>query len=194
MAIRPEVLTRAGIALSPERFTALVEEVVAEFPVQGATTPLADFSPAEAEALREGGLDLSPLRPDEDDPLARTAATYATLIATSLRVPEAAQRLRVDDSRVRQRLAARTLYGIKCSDGWHIPLFQFDGDHLVPNLGVVVSHLPADVHPVSVFRWFLAPDPDLSVDGVARSPRDWLRMGNDPAPAATLAAVLVEAI
>src|SRR5919202_3069945 len=87
MAIRPEVLTRAGIALSPERFTALVEEVVAEFPAQGAAAPLTDLTPAEAEALREGGLDLSPLRPDEDDPLARTTATYATLIATSLNVP-----------------------------------------------------------------------------------------------------------
>jgi len=36
-------------------------------------------------------------------------------------VPELAKRLRVDESRVRQRLVSHRLYGIKVGKGWRIP-------------------------------------------------------------------------
>lgn len=194
MAIQEEVLRRAGITLSPERFTELVEQVIAEFPVQGAARASTDLTLAEAEELHAGGLDLSPLRADEDDPLARTAAAYATLLATSLTVPQAADRLGVDPSRVRQRLAARTLYGIRRGGGWRIATFQFEGNTLLPGIGRVLARLPAELHPMVVFRWFHAPDPDLTVDSRALSPRDWLRLGNDPERVAAIAADLAEGL
>ena len=190
MAISPNLLRRAGITLPPDRFQALVEEVVAELPAVAPTSATADLTPEETDALRRGGLDLSPLRPDEDDPVARAAAAYAVLLASSLTVHEAAHRLSVDGSRVRQRLVARTLYGIKRSDGWRIPVFQFDGDRLLPGLGAIISRLDPALHPLAIFRWFTTPDSDLEVDNTPLSPRDWLRMGNDPAPVAALAGVL----
>ena len=93
---------------------------------------------------------------------------------------------------MRQRLAARTLFGIRRNDGWRIPVFQFAGDMLLPGVGAVLARLPADLHPMVVFRWFHAPDPDLTLDGLPRSPRDWLRLGNDPERVAVIAADLAE--
>ncbi len=190
MTVSPDLLRRGGITLSPDRFLALVEQVVAEMPAAAPASGIADLAPEEVDALQRGGLDLSPLEPNEEDAFARAAAAYAALIASSLTVQEAARRLGVDGSRIRQRLAARTLYGIKRSDGWRIPVFQFDGDHLLPGLGVVAARLDPSLHPLAVFRWFTTPDPDLEVDNRSLSPRDWLRVGNDPGPVAALAEVL----
>ena len=187
MSINPDLLRRAGITLSAARFEALVEEVVAELPVVAITTGAMDLTQEERAALERGGLDLSPPGRDEGGPVARGATAFAALIASSLTVQEAARRLGVDGSRIRQRLAARSLYGIKRSDGWQIPVFQFDGDRLLPGLAAVVGRLDASLHPLVVFRWFTAPDPDLEVDQIAVSPRDWLRLGNDPSPVAALA-------
>jgi hypothetical protein len=189
MALKTDLLERAGIHLSPERFQALVEEVVAELPAMTTTTG-SDLTPEEADALHRGGLDLSPLRPDEADPVARAAAAYAALIASSLTVQEVAHKLGVDGSRVRQRLAARTLFGVKRGDGWRIPAFQLDGDRLLPGLDAVVPRIDPAIHPLGVFRWFTTPDPDLEIANTSISPRDWLRMGNDPAPVAALAEAL----
>lgn len=177
MAISPDLLRRAGIVLSPDRFEALVEQVVTEMPAVVSASAVADLTPEEADALQRGGLDLSLLRPDEDDPFARAAAAYAALLASSLTVQETARRLGVDGSRVRQRLAARTLYGIRHGDGWRIPVFQFDGGRLLPALAAVVSRLDPTLHPLAVFRWFTTPDPDLRTDNTPLSPRDWLRRG-----------------
>ena len=187
MAINPDLLRRAGITLSPARFEALVEEVIAELPAVALTAGATDLTPEERAALERGGLDLSPPGPDEGDPVARAAAAFAALVASSLSVQEAAHRLGVDGSRIRQRLATRTLYGITRSDGWRIPIFQFDGDQLLPGLAAVLARLDASLHPLAVFRWFTTPDPDLVVDQRPVSPRDWLRLGNDPAPVAALA-------
>jgi hypothetical protein len=46
------------------------------------------------------------------------------------------------------------------------------------------------MHPLAVARWFATPDPDLSVDDVALSPRDWLLAGGDPEAVAKIAAAL----
>lgn len=157
--------------------------------------PRADLSRPEVEALEKGGFNLKPADLGKDDPLARTVADYAALLKSSLSTAEAAQRLGVDPSRIRQRLTSEppTLYGIRVSGGWVLPAFQFEGDDLVPGIGEVVSRLDPELHPVSVFRWFTHPSPDLvaeELDGKALSPREWLRLGLPVQAVADLAGAL----
>lgn len=157
-----------------------------------------DLRPDEVAALRGAGFDLESLPSSRDDALARTMLTYACLVATSLSVAEAARLLKLDASRIRQRLAARTLYGIKLRHAWHLPRFQFDGNRVIPGVEIVSPRLREDLHPVAVFKWFTSPDPDLVIEdalpeeksgesSLPISPRDWLRSGGNPEVVARLA-------
>jgi hypothetical protein len=154
--------------------------------------PIHEFTDAEIEVLRRGSLNLCPPALGQDDPVAVTAAEYAALLATSHTVGEVAKLLQVDESRVRQRLAQRTLYGIKLRSGWRIPAFQFAGDRPLPGIEHVFPRLDPGLYPLSVFRWFLLPDVDLVLDDddEPMCPRDWLRSGRDPRIVAALAAEL----
>ena len=109
-------------------------------------------------------------------PLVRTAADYAAVLATSLGIAELAQRLGVDESWVRRRIARHSLVAVQDGAAWRLPLFQLDdlGGQLVPGLAAVAPRL-ANVDPVAVARWFTLPHPDLvDVAGRAISPRAWL--------------------
>jgi hypothetical protein len=126
-----------------------------------------------------------------EDPLARGVTSYAALVATALDTGAAAARLGVDPSRVRQRVLAHTLVGIKVASGWRLPLWQFEGDSALPGLDVVGPALPVAMHPLALARWFQHPLAELSAgDGVARSPRDWLLDGYPPAVVVALAQAL----
>jgi hypothetical protein len=154
--------------------------------------PREDLSAAEAKALERGGFRLEAVDLGTEDPLARTAAEFAALLKTSLSTNEAARRLGVDASRIRQRLTSQspTLYGIRLDSGWVIPEFQFDGHKLLTGISEVVPNFDPELHPVSVFRWFTMPNPDLVADelgGRALSPRDWLRLGYPPGAVAEVA-------
>ena len=186
-----ELLRRHGIHLSPEAFTAVVRHAVEQLPEPGAqASPAEELTAAEAAALARGGFDLRPWPAERPSPLATTAAAYAALLAASLTVAEAATLLGVDPSRIRQRLAAGSLYGVKLADGWRLPRFQFDARRLVPGIAQVLPHLDRELHPLTVVRWFELPNPDLLLDDVPVSPRDWLRSGGDPAPVIAQAADL----
>jgi hypothetical protein len=182
--------------VEPKALEAMVEEAVRRMRRSlYRADPHEDLSAAEAEELERGGFDLTPVDLGRDDPLARTAAEYAALLKSSLSTAEAAGRLGVDPSRIRQRLASQppTLYGVRLESGWVIPEFQFDGDRLVPGIAEVIPQLNLELHPVAVFRWFTLPSPDLIAEeveeeeGRALSPRDWLRLGLPPAAVADLA-------
>jgi hypothetical protein len=124
---------------------------------------------------------------------AQSAAAYQQLRAESLGVEEAARRLGVNTSRIRQRLAARSLYGVKDGNAWLLPAFQFVGNGLVPGIQDVLRRLPEGLSPLAVARWLTLPNPDLPTrDDEERplSPRQWLLEGNPPGPAAELAAAL----
>ncbi len=124
---------------------------------------------------------------------AEAAAAYHRLRATSLGVEEAARRLGVNASRVRQRLAERSLYGLKDGSTWLLPAFQFQAEGLVPGVDVVVRRLPSDIGPLAVARWFSNPNSDLCTrDDQERplTPLRWLLGGNSPERAAELAAAL----
>jgi hypothetical protein len=190
MALTREDLDRIGLHIAPEQFDALIATAVRAMPAVAASDSRHDLSAEEAAALQRGGFDLTP---EQDkggvgDPLAVGAAEYATLVSTALTPAQAATQLGIDSSRVRHRLAARTLYGVKTPHGWRLPRFQFDpaSGRVLAGIGVVLAMLDPDLHPVSVQRWFLLPDPDLAINGMAVSPRDWLRQGRDPRAIAPL--------
>lgn len=158
--------------------------VVASLPTgRWVSEPAGEFSPREAAVLEEGGLDLSPPAAGEPDSLARTAARYAAMLATALTTREAAGLLGTGESRVRQRLGEKTLYGVKAGRENRLPTFQFEGGKEVPGVGGVLRHVDRSLHPVALSNWFTLPNPDLHLDGEeerAVSPREWLLSGGAP--------------
>ena len=150
------------------------------------------LTPPEESALTKGGV--KPVSDEEMRVLhARMASAYQQLRTASLSVEDAARRLGVNTSRIRQRLADRSLYGIKDGNTWLLPAFQFCADGLVPGVDVVVRRLPLDIGALAVARWFSNPNPDLSTrddDERPLTPLEWLLGGNPPEAAAELVAAL----
>ena len=147
----------------------------------------------ELAALRAVGLTTRPW-PREgtevpEDPLAQSVVDFMALIETGLSTDDAARLLRVDVSRVRQRLRERTLFGVEYEGEWRLPRFQFERKHVLPGLGEVLGAIDADANPLEVAEWFLTPNLDLERKGDESpiSPRDWLLRGGAPRPVAELA-------
>lgn len=145
--------------------------------------PREELTPAEIETLQRGGFVVEPQDLGDRDPLARTAALYAAILKTSLTTAEAAERLGVATSRIRQRLSSDppTLYGIRTESGWRLPVFQFDGDGLLRGFDQVAACLDPELHPVGLYQWLTLPNVDLPADASEESnlsPRDWLRLGH----------------
>ncbi len=120
---------------------------------------------------------------------ARTLADYAALIKASLSVEAAAAELGVNTSRVRQRLAERSLYGFQAGGRWRLPGFQFDQGRLIPDLRRVLAALDPELHPLEVEHFFVTPDSELEAAGIdgPLAPRDWLRLGLPSEPVIRLA-------
>ncbi|HEY7215584.1 MAG TPA: hypothetical protein VIC28_13220 [Thermoanaerobaculia bacterium] len=185
-----------GIEVEPESLDSMVREAITRLPrTLYPRDSRGELTEAEAEVLEQGGFVLEPESSATEDPLALTVAEYAALLKSSLSTSEAAKRLGVDSSRIRQRLTSvpPTLYGIRVGSSWYIPEFQFDGDELIRGIGEVIAQLDPELHPVAVFRWFTTPNPDLSNGdrrGGSLSPREWLRLGFPVQPAVELASNL----
>ncbi len=142
-------------------------------------------------ALLEGeGLDLSPLRPEEDDPVADLAAMAAILLAGALDTAAAATHLGLAEEAVAEGVRSRTLYGILRDDTVVLPAFQFTGEVLVPGIGRVLEAASPQLHVVELWSWFTNPDPDLEFGGRPLSPRDWLLSGGDVVRVVELASEL----
>lgn len=151
------------------------------------------LSAGENEALESVGLSTKAWRGEgKSDPLAQSIADYMALIETSLTTNQAARHLKVDPSRIRQRLKARTLYGVDYDGEKRLPLFQFARRMIIPGLGEVLAELPADLSPLNVAEWFLSPHPDLELDDqdAPLSPREWLVRGQPVAAVVALARIL----
>lgn len=178
-------------AVTFDVFQALVNELAVEISNHSSTaTSHGEFTPAERDALRRGGFNLEPFQHGPDSPLVRSAAKYAALLDTAYDVADAAVILDVDPSRVRQRLAERSLWGVKVRGHWLLPRFQFDDTGPLPGIEVVFPRVRPDIYLVGLYNWFMLPDPDLEVDEETLSPRDWLRARRDPHIVASLAAEL----
>jgi hypothetical protein len=111
------------------------------------------------------------------------------LIETSFTTSQAAAYLRLDVSRIRQRLRERSLFGLEYDGERRLPRFQFERKHVLPGLREVIGALPQNLHPLDVAEWFLLPNPDLedASQSVPLSPRDWLLRGNLVAAVVALA-------
>lgn len=139
-----------------------------------------EFSREELAALERGGADFSPLEPGVLDPLEETIAAYAAMLASSYTTSEVARMLGVSEGRVRQRISAGTLYGVKLGRGHRLPAFQFAGGKEVPGIGKVLRVIDRGLHPVEIESWFTLPDADLYLDEVEErpvSPKEWLLAG-----------------
>ncbi len=145
------------------------------------------FGEPQQSALRKLGASLEPVQASKLGPVAGLAVAHAALVAHSLPVAEVAKRLRVDTSRVRQRIYARSLYAFKHRGAWLVPAFQLRRRKLVPGLDAVVAALAPTLHPVAVSRWFTTPIADLVIGDGGVSPIDWLVAGGSPEPVAALA-------
>jgi hypothetical protein len=111
--------------------------------------------------------------------LRAVTSNLAAQTRTSISVPQAADLLHVDGSRVRHRLRDRALYGFKIGSGVRLPLWQFEGGAPIPGLRAVLAALPADLHPLEIAGFMTSPDADLSVADAPSNPREWLIHGGD---------------
>jgi hypothetical protein len=187
MPLNTRALERAGIRVTVEELEAVVNAAIEQaIPPYGHVDARRALTGAELGFLADAGIgadELAPLEAGGESPKLRGAAKSAALLISALSVQEAAQRLGVDASRVRQRLAQHTLYGVRVDSAWRLPLFQFTDDlsAVVPGFGVIAPTL-ADLHPVGVANWFTLPHVDLVVgeDETRVSPRGWLLSGGDP--------------
>jgi hypothetical protein len=140
--------------------------------------------------LRSVGVfkDKASLRP-ENDPLIKSQAQYMAILEDSLSAADVAKLLRVDVSRVRQRLRERSLFGIEYEGSWRLPRFQFERRLVIPGLAQILKSLPPDLFPLDAVDWFVLPDPDLQLDSdtAPLSPREWLLSGRPVEPVVTLA-------
>jgi hypothetical protein len=191
MSIEAQAFLQAhGVEAEPHELNRALVEAVAQRRAMLRGPSTHELTTGELGILRDGGLDPEPR--DGDDPLNRTLVDQAALIRTSLSVSEMARRLGVDPSRIRQRLGARSLFGVRTAEGWVLPPFQLDGDQTLPGLVEVLQALDPNLHLLEVEMFFMTPDEALISTriGQALSPRDWLRAGFSPDAVAELAAEL----
>jgi excisionase family DNA binding protein len=174
------VLSEVGIDASPSEFLGLVRDAAESLRTPPTLDPREQLSSAEVEALRRGRFSLSRARAGESGPMSSTVAAYVAMMDDALSVGEAARRLHVDQSRIRQLLSNGSLFGVKVKGEWRLPRFQFTTRGVVPGIQEVLRALPDDLHPVEVINWLQNPDPDLEMGGQSLSPLDWLRSGGDP--------------
>lgn len=136
------------------------------------------LSAGELDALKAVGLSTAPFEGGHaKDPLTRSIADYMALLETSYSTSQAARYLKVDASRVRQRLREHSLFGIDYDGEKRLPRFQFERKQVLPGLREVIAALPADLNPLDVAEWFLSPNPDLEIGDEVLSPREWLMKG-----------------
>jgi hypothetical protein len=144
------------------------------------------LSAGEVAALESVGLTTAPFAAElsgggpsggSPDPLAQSVADYMALLETSYTTSEASKHLKVDVSRVRQRLREGTLFGVEYDGERRLPRFQFERRQVLPGLREVMAALPVGLNPLDVAQWFLAPNPDLEVGEGTCSPREWLLRG-----------------
>jgi hypothetical protein len=173
-----ELVHRAAPDLGVDGFISLLGNAFALIEAKS-TSPHAHFTDAEIDELKNGGL-LKGMDAERSSRVSvRTATELAALVADSLSVSQASDLLQVDQSRIRQRLTERTLYGVKFGRAWRLPRFQFTDNKQVRGLAQVLPQLPATLHPVAIQRWLTGPSADLELDGEAVSPLEWLEATGD---------------
>lgn len=162
--------------LPEEQIIGFLRRVDAGLSVGLHTESVRELPEHEVALLRKGGL--NPETETGPDPLAETDAAFAALYQTGLSTSEAAVLLGVHVGRIRKMLGAEaSLYGFQVNGRWCILVFQFTEAGLIPNIDEVNAVLDRTLYPVTVYRWFTNPDPDLNIGSVVLSPLAWLKAG-----------------
>lgn len=149
----------------------------------------ATLTAGEAELLDSAGFTEDPQAYAElaADVMAHMGRLYNTAYTTA----QVADGLGVNDSRVRQRRLARTLWAIDDAGTWRFPALQFE---VVDNEGemalkqirgleqVLPQLLTQDLHPTAVAGFLLTPQSELRMNGHPQSVNEWLRHGGSTKP------------
>ena len=122
--------------------------------------------------------------------LARSAGIRQRILDGSLSIGEAAGRLGVGTSRIRQRIGEGSLYGIKVGRAWSLPDWHFTQSGELPGIAAVIHALPVGTDLLEVDGFLTSPNVDLVVDEIAVTPLEWLGAGLDPEPVRRIAADL----
>lgn len=174
--------------LLSERFNLQRADLLAALKTLPAIKPgAAALTEAEARLLDEAGFVEGPVAFAEG--AADIVAHTALLINTAYTGPEVASLLSINQSRVRQRRLARTLWAIESDGNWLYPAIQFEinpktgkPDRQVRGLERVFQRLPDGLHPAAVAGLLRTPQTELEVDGRPLSILEWLRSGGAVEP------------
>ena len=187
-----EMLDRHDIHLNAHQIAGMFEEGLKTAGIPPYPDPSSTLDAEQLRILQEGGFELAPPDLGQRDPVLWGVLEYAAMRASALTTREAADRLGLKtDSRVRQRLSERKLYGLKVEEEWRLPIFQFrEKQGLVPNIERVLPVLDRELAPIAVLHWFTNPNPDLACTETRNepiSPLAWLSLGLDPEEVVELA-------
>jgi hypothetical protein len=174
--------------LLSERFNLQRADLLAALKTLPAIKPgAATLTEDQARLLDEAGLVEDPVAFAEA--AADIVAHTALLINTAYTGPEVASQLGINESRVRQRRLAGTLWAIESDGNWAYPATQFEvnlktgkPDRQIRGLERVFQALPAGLHPTAVAGLLRTPQTELQVGGRPLSILEWLRSGGPIEP------------
>jgi hypothetical protein len=173
--------------LLQDRFDIRLQDLIAALKTFPAHRPgAATLTAQEARLLDDAGFVEDPDAYAEiaADAIAHMARLYSTAYAAA----EVRDGLGVNESRVRQRRAAHTLWAIDDDGTWVYPAVQFDivaaGPDkpfklkLVRGLDQVLPHLlTKDLHPTAIAGFLMTPQPELRIANQPKTVRQWLQHG-----------------
>ncbi|EFG79746.1 hypothetical protein HMPREF0591_0367 [Mycobacterium parascrofulaceum ATCC BAA-614] len=174
--------------LLSERFNLHRDDLLAALKTLPAIKPgAAALTEDQARLLDEAGFVEDPVAFAES--AADIVAHTAMLINTAYPASLVASLLGINESRVRQRRLARTLWAIENDGAWVYPAIQFEfnlktgkPDRQIRGLERVFQALPEGLHPSAVAGLLRTPQPQLEVDGRPLSILEWLRSGGSVEP------------
>lgn len=177
-----EYLSERGVEVDEEELLSALDQLLGEHLVAEGSAGLTKGAQAVLERVSP-----PPRRRAAASATAATVAESVKLLVTTRTVEQVASDLGVDPSRIRHRVADKTLYVLRVGRRLLLPTWQFDGTAPLPFLGAVLTALPPDLHPLEVAGFMTNPQGDLEVRNRAVSPKRWLAGGGDPAPVIELA-------
>lgn len=174
--------------LLSERFNLERDDLLAALRMLPAIKPgAAALTEDEARLLDQAGFVADPVAFAEA--AADIVAHTALLINSAYTGPEVASLLGINESRVRQRRLARSLWAIESDGTWVYPTIQFEfnlttgkPDRQIRGLERVFRALPEGRHPSAVAGLLRTPQPELEVEGRPLSILEWLRSGGPVEP------------
>lgn len=175
-----------------DRFNLRRSDLIAALKTLPAHRPwAATLTTDEAQLLDDAGFTEDPEGYAEI--AADVTAHMASLYSTAYTAAEVREGLGVNESRVRQRRLARTLWAISDGGTWVYPAIQFeivdrgrDKPLTLKQVRGLDAVLPAllarELHPTAVASFLMTPQPDLRIDRQPKSVREWLLHGESVEP------------